>query len=138
MQMTNHPLDDISLHVTSTNTPDAGKTSANDRMIQCISNIAWAESLSITNKQHQILDRLIVPLTQHDKNTLESLPIYFVHEVGGTLSMYFDIVRTLGPQQPSFGIQATSGMRTVEYAKSISIESRVEQYVGELIRLSRT
>jgi Thioesterase domain len=54
------------------------------------------------------------------------------------VSMYFDIVRALGPQQPSFGIQATSRMRTVEYAKSISFESLVEQYVGVLIRFQPT
>ena len=54
------------------------------------------------------------------------------------MSLYFDIIGAFGPQQPCFGIQATSEMRTVEYAKSISIESLAERYVGELMRFQPT
>jgi thioesterase domain-containing protein len=132
--MTDDSSGNFSLQSPTAKTPEARNTTANGRMIRCISNITWAENLGLANKIHPTLDKVIVRLTQPD----EIPPIYFVHEVGGTASMYFDIIRALGPQQPCFGIQATSGMRTVDYAKSISIESLAEQYVRELVRFQPT
>jgi thioesterase domain-containing protein len=136
--MTSLPFDSFSLQTMNTNTPDYRTTTAKDRMIRRLSEIAWAENLGLANKTHALLNNVIVPLTQPDPNTRAIPPIYFVHEIGGTVAMYFDIIGAFGPQQPCFGIQATSEMRTVEYAKSISIESLAERYVGELMRFQPT
>jgi pimeloyl-ACP methyl ester carboxylesterase len=138
IHMTSPPFDSFSLQTMNTNTPEERATAAKDRMIRRINEVAWAENLSLANKTHALLNNVIVPLTQPDPNTRAMPPIYFVHEVGGTVAMYFDIIGAFGPQQPCFGIQATSEMRTVEYAKSISIESLAERYVGELMRFQPT
>ncbi len=136
--MTSPPFDSFSLQTQSTNPPEERSTTAIDRMIRRISEIAWAENLGLANKTHALLNNVIVPLTQPDQKRWTIPPIYFVHEIGGTVAMYSDIIGAFGPQQPCFGIQATSEMRTVEYAKSISIESLAERYVGELMRFQPT
>jgi hypothetical protein len=86
------PFDNFSLQTPSTNTPEERTITAKDRMIRRISEITLAENLSLANNTYALLNNVIVPLTQPDQNRRAVPPIYFVHEIGGTVSMCFDII----------------------------------------------
>jgi amino acid adenylation domain-containing protein len=57
-------------------------------------------------------------------------PIFFVHAVGGNLLDYYDLARSLPPDQPAFGLQAR-GLDGKE-PPLIRVEDMAEQYVKEI------